>query len=261
MGIMNRGFLIIGALLLWFTYEAFQANCYLTPNELRYQQYMKEFKGELTKEKCEKILQEKIAYEKIIEQKKELRIKYHKGEISKSQKDSQEFLYDSELAFYPAFKKFYQRYLYVKQQPGAEFVYETGYDKLFGKKDGYYVWSFFLLIGTMGFVLIPLKKVEEQKGLTMLIRATPLGREYLKECHTKMAEILLVGIYGFFFLSRWYIGQKTYGVEGLFASANSLPMFSGVYRAIPIGAMVLGYMLITVLFLYVIVMGLLEKIS
>ena len=119
--------------LLVTVYQGANANHYQTPNEVRYRQQMEYLNGPLTKEKVKSILQEKEKYVAIYKQIAKIDDMYKKGEITEAECGDMMTAYQSQLAFEPAFQRIYERYLYVKAHPHAEFVYEDGYHYLLGE--------------------------------------------------------------------------------------------------------------------------------
>lgn len=249
--VVNRGGVMLILFLLVSGIRMVNFDCYQTPNELRYRWQMKELKGSLTKEKQLKIIRQKTEYEKIQKAIRELKIQRAKGEITKEEEESQKLLYESQLAFLPAFLRVYQRYTYILEHPNAEFVYEEGYNKIFGRMDGGHLYMFLILNGVMVLLLAPVFASDRERGMDCLLYTTPRGREDSGDARIFVSGGLVSLMYAGFMISIIVQAIRGYGLPQCWAPISSLAGFEQYPDWMPIVLVVVGYILLQWFFLMI----------
>lgn len=218
----NRGLWIVLAFLWIVVVQAIETKHYQTPNEVHYRQRMEELKGTLTREKEKSILEEKEHYVAIYEQLTKINKMFARGEITEEECEAMKAPYHSQLAFVSSFQRVYQRYLYVKAHPQAEFVYEDGYFYLLGK-DGSGNLSGLLQISMVLILLLsPVLSVEQEKGLIKLIHATTRGRSDWYCYRIGISLAVTATLYFIWFGKNLYETMTYYGVSSFGASVISL---------------------------------------
>lgn len=222
----NRGVWIVAVFLLVTVYQGANANHYQTPNEVRYRQQMEYLNGPLTKEKVKSILQEKEKYVAIYKQIAKIDDMYKKGEITEAECGDMMTAYQSQLAFEPAFQRIYERYLYVKAHPHAEFVYEDGYHYLLGEDGSGSLIGFLWMSMVFILLLSSILSVEQEKGLMKLIRSTPRGRGDWYGYRIGISLVTVAALYVIWFGEKICQAVTYYGLPSLWASVNSLAGFA-----------------------------------
>lgn len=195
--------------------------------------------GALDGEKEEIILSEK---EKLANAQNELDALYEKrrsGEISTAefiaeQEDLSRVLENTE-----PFEKIYQKYLYIKENPGAEFFYDSGYERLCGISD-----RTFSLNGTLIMICLfalcfcSVYSFEYKSGAYKIIGTTKFGDKKLRRAKYSAMMCLSVLIFAVSYLPELiYIG-KFYGFPALSAPIMSIPALKN-FGAMPIWSFIL----------------------
>ena len=246
-----RGSAIIAVFLLLMVFQMVTFDCYQTPNELRYRWQMQEYKGRLTREKQIKILKQKQEYENIRKAIREVKICRAKGEITKEEAESQEMMYESKLAFLPAFERLYQRYAYILKHPEAQFVYEEGYQRVFGNKDRGHFSLFLFLNVVLILMLAPVLTADADRGMNPLLCSTKRGREEREDTCFFVSGALVTILYLFLLINVFYQGISGYGLPGCFAPITSLAGYEQFPSWLPIIVVVIGYVLLQWFFLMI----------
>lgn len=249
--VIYRGGAIIFIFLLLMGVQMVTFHAYQTPNELRYRWQMQEYKGNLTREKQIKLLRQKKEYEDIQKAIRETKIQKIKGEISEQEAENQQMMYESRLAFLPAFQRLYQRYNYILKHPEAQFVYEEGYHRLFGGKDYGHYTLFLLLNVVMIVMLAPVLTADADRGMNLLLYSTKRGREEREDTCFYISGALVTTLYLFLLINIFYQSISGYGLPRCFAPITSLAGFEQFPSWLPIIVVVIGYILIQWFFLMV----------
>lgn len=249
--VVYRGGILIFIFLLLMVFQMITFHPYQTPNELRYRWQMQEYKGSLTREKQMKLLKQKKEFENIQKAIRETKIRRIKGEISKEEEESQRMMYESRLAFLPAFQRLYQRYNYILKHPGAQFVYEEGYHRLFGRMDNGHCTLFLLLNVVMIVMLAPILTADADRGMNLLLCSTKRGREEREDICFYVSGGLVTIMYLFFLMNIFYQAISGYGLPRCFAPITSLAGYEQFPSWLPIIVVVIGYIVLQWFFLMV----------
>ena len=235
----NRGVWIVAAFLVITVYQAGNTNHYQTPNEVRYRQQMETLKGPLTEEKEKSIIEEKEKYEAIYAQIAKIDDMFAKGEITEKESESMKVPYQSQLAFEPAFQRVYERYLYVKEHPKAEFVYEEGYCYLLGQEGSGNLAGFLWLSMVFIVLLSSVLSTEQEKGLMKLIRSTIRGRSDWYGYRIGISMGASAVLYVIWFAEKIYQAATYYGLPSPGATVTSLAGFEDFPAWMPVWMLLL----------------------
>lgn len=250
--VMNLGILIIVLFGVGMIVSGKNVKCYLTPNEMSYKQWMQNLNGKLTEEKEEQIQNQKNYYDEILKQLENLEQIFASGEISEQDYDNRKLSLESQLAFYPAFQRVYERYEYVKQDSDRQFVYEEGYNKLMGKKDHLYLGMFMIMNLVLILFLTTTFTTDKEKGMYNIIRTAPKGRGSVVKSKIAISFLGVCCMYFCFLIRNIYIAQTNYGMESLFVSASNLKGFGNVPEGISILLFLVGFALLQIICILII---------
>lgn len=223
---MNKSVLIlvVFCVLQLFSYQ--NKSEYLSMEEYQYKNYMTTLSGELNREKIEFIEKERAKFDNAHEKLIALEKMVYEGSITKEEQEILAEPYQQTLQALPVFEKVEDRFQYLKSNPNAQFVYETGYYKLFGitpNND---------LMNTMfGFIMLVLCcssifSCEYKGGMDKVIKSTYKGRHVTvknKILSGAMVSLLLCLLS---YLPELFYLNKQIGFSNLMASATSLPELS-----------------------------------
>ena len=199
---------------------------YVDAEEIYYAYYMKQLEGPYTQQTYQKMRSMSQEFEPILQLQQQLQ----SGKISNEAYQAQMGAYYGLQQKMTVFQRIQQENLaYIKENPKAQMVYESGWEKLFGfSGDGDLRDT--LLAGLASCVCFAgLFAFEHKGGMKRVVMATPLGRGYI------VRRKLTVGIMGAVLvclltcLPRFVIVLRDYGLSVPFAPAMSLQG----YRTLP----------------------------
>lgn len=202
---MNKAGLILIVYLLLILYSISHSSAYRLPDEIIYQNYMKQLEGPMTPDKIANLEAERL-----------------RPDVPQS------------------FERVWEKYCYISENPAAHFVYDTGYIQLFGiseENDGTAFLFLCLAIILSGYAIFPL---EDQAGTTKLLMSAPLGRRYLARLKLLIGMIfsLFIGIINL--LQDFITVGRTYGFSALTAPISSLV----AYRDLPSFFSIAGFIIL-----------------
>ncbi|MDD3743332.1 MAG: hypothetical protein PHX54_06900 [Lentimicrobiaceae bacterium] len=131
--IINKAIVIIAFFVIFQGHGVFNSEAPFLGYEHYYFKYtMQALHGPLTDEKEEYILNEKAKFDEAQRKIKEIEAQFERGEIPFQAVETLSKKYQNILDKKSAFDLVYERYLYLKETKGAQFLYDTGYRLLFG---------------------------------------------------------------------------------------------------------------------------------
>lgn len=244
--IMNRALVVLLAFTLLFGYQHLSKKYALSSSETYYQSIMTQLSGDLTKKKTALIEAENQRYEKAFQNIDRIDAMVASGKLSAQNGMNLKLTYYSETAFYPAFQKVLDQYDYVKKS-GGRFVYDTGYQLLFGFLDNSRLQDLILLTACIIFAFSSVFSIEYQTKSWNLLSGTVRGKSsiYQKKVLFCMGSILPV------FLAVWVfqftqIGQR-FPIDQLTASTSALSQFRQIGLDMPLILMILLLVLLQLL--------------
>ena len=132
---------------------------------------------------------------------------------------------------------------YLKQNPGAWLVYETGYKKLFGFTGTADVQDTLLAGLLCALCFCGLFAMERKGGMDEILAATPLGRKYTAKAKLRQSTLVAAVIaFGTVLPHLWQI-LRDYGLPALLAPAMSISELQAVPKCITLSDLLLFWLL------------------
>lgn len=246
--------LCIGVLEMILVY----CNYHVYPDvyELQYRAYMHTYEGEYNEEKAKRIAQEQEKFEECEKELADLSARFQNGLIDEVTYKYESGRLNDKLSLKPVFMRFLESVEYVKNTPGAELVYDTGYEELTKSKSLLHIISYLVILITLAAIQLETAFREKNSGMHNLTHSTVNGREVLKRCdliiHLLCGWMISVSA----FAGEIFFIRSVYGLSGMGASAVSLAMYEGsgmptilakllVYYAIRVAVVELAVVLVT----------------
>ena len=225
-------FLLCGAavVLLAFTgYQTWQTattESYIDAEEIYYAYYMKQLAGPYTEETYQKLLTMNEEFEPI----RQLDQALQSGKITSEAYQAQMGAYYGLQQKMSVFQRIqYDNLAYIKENPKAQLVYESGWEKLFGFS-GESDLRDALTAGLVGCICFAgLFAFEQKGGMKRVVMATPLGRQHTVRRKLVVGTVGAVLICLLTCLPRFLVVLRDYGLSMPFAPAMSLQG----YHALP----------------------------
>ena len=235
--LMNGVAVFLAAFLVFGIYQGVTAESYLDADEIYYAYYMKHISGPWRTE----------SYNWLTEQGKEfapmLEVQRHVigGELSSDAL----LAYNSLQQKYTVYQQIVQSNIqyYLKQNPGAWLVYETGYRKLFGFTGTADVQDTLLAGLLCALCFSGLFAMERKGGMDEILAATPLGRKYTAKAKLRQSTLVAAGItLGTVLPHLWQI-LRDYGLPALLAPAMSISDLQAVPKFITLSDLLLFWLI------------------
>ncbi len=243
---VNKGLLIIIFFAIFMVFNFKNQNYNMSYNEMFYKNYMDILSGDLTPEK-EVLIQNTIEeYTRANEGLSAINERIEKGEISNIEGRMLSQPYEDILATREIFNRIEEKYDYIKENPKASFVYDTGYNKLFRVNTNTNENDIYLIIITI-IVLTNLFIMEYRTGFIQILNATKNG--YRKTARNKITTSILACtvIYIISIIPEILGTFKMYGLANLNDSIVSL----GAFHSLPTGISILSYLIMFYIVRYV----------
>ncbi len=230
-----------GAALVLFVllqcHSGFVQRPYLTADDLLYRAYMQRFAGPYTAQTRAALEEEQQRFLPLLEAQAAMAA----GKMSFEEYNVFLASHYSLNAAFGVFGRIVNGNLaYLQQHPGAQLVYEPGYEYLFGLHDEADDETAALLAGLVCAVCCcGLCALEHKSGMRALLAATPLGRR--ATLRAKLAGgVLAAALAGLAAcLPRFITALHTYGLPAPGAPACSLQAFAGVPPWVPLAGLLL----------------------
>lgn len=231
---INKGAVIILLFLLLQTYSVFNQVNFQSTGDYYYKHYMEMLAGPLNEEKEKIILSEKAEIDEAEEKLNTLNEQRRKGEISIQEFVSRQEKYSEILKKADMFNKVYEKYLYVKETPGSEFIYDSGYEKLFGISDrDFSAGNTILLLSVFSLLFCCVYSSDYKNQMYRLICAAKYGTDKTRKVKTGVTVELSVLIFLIAYIPELiYIG-RFYGFEGLGSKLINIPSLA-YFGSLPI---------------------------
>ena len=211
-------------------YETAVSENFITIQEIYYAHYMKHLAGPVTQEKLEWLSQEGQKFKPLTQAQQAVA----NGRISAQQyQDVMNANYALQQE-YDVYQQVFYKLYYLKEHPGAYFIYDTGYAKLFDY-DGAQDEKEVLLCGfVLTLCLCGVFSMEYSTDLQRVVRATPLGRKKLFSKKIVISSSLSAAVSLAVLLPRlWRVGTG-YGFSAVTAPLYSLTEYAGAPVSIPV---------------------------
>lgn len=232
--ITNRGIVVLLLFSALLGYEHLSKAYTLAPSEQYYQSLMLQLEGGLTPEKEAFITAENEKYEAAFAQLERIDALVASGELDEQTGNSMKTPYYSETVFYPSFCKILERYENIKSL-GGSFVYDTGYQILFGRLDNHFTEDLILLTACMLLAFSSAISMEDQRESWNLLAATVRGRQQILRCKLVLCTLASFLVCAVLWVSRFVqisrslpLRQPWAGLENIAGCENvcpGLPLF------------------------------------
>mgnify|MGYP006886131469 CR=1 FL=1 len=224
--LMNGAAVFLAAFLAFGIYQGITSESYLDADEIYYAYYMKHISGPWRTE----------SYNWLIEQGKEFApmLEVQRRVIGGELSSDALLAYNSLQQKYTVYQQIVQFNIqyYLKQNPGAWLVYETGYRKLFGFTGTADVQDTLLAGLLCALCFSGLFAMERKGGMDEILAATPLGRKYTAKAKLRQSTLVAAGIaFGTVLPHLWQI-LRDYGLPALLAPAMSISELQAVPKFI-----------------------------
>lgn len=236
--IVNRALLIIIVYALFLCFHYNQLNDRLSFDEGFYKGYMEALSGELNMEKEQMIKDVMKEYEKAEKALLEIDALVNEKKLTYAEASIAKIPHEDILATQVQFDRIVTKYEYVKAHKHAEFVYDSGYIKLFGIQNKINENDIIFIIMTM-LIVIPVFINEYKTGFIQLLNTTQKGRKETA-VHKISATVLVCSImFGCYLSAQLALCNRMFGFQELSASITSLEYFTDL----PYQISILGYLI------------------
>lgn len=244
---INKSWLIITVYLIFMLYSTVNIIVYLSPNEIIYKSYMKQLEGPITQEKIDFIEQERLRFETAQNQLDAIDSQI----INDANTDvyAMETIQDleRELFGFPSFEQVWEQYVYVQEVPHTQFVYEPGYEEMFGISEQYSSTNFIAICIVLVLCCYAVFPMENVAGVHRLLTSTPLGRRHLTKIKLRICMAITLAIIVSSMLFEFISVSKNYGLSGIGAPITSLSAYQYMPSFITIGLFILICIILKVL--------------
>ena len=214
--LMNGAAVFLAAFLAFGIYQGVTSESYLDADEIYYAYYMKHISGPWRTESYNWLTEQGKEFAPMLE----VQRRVIGGELSSDAL----LAYNSLQQKYTVYQQIVQSNIqyYLKQNPGAWPVYETGYKKLFGFTGTADVQDTLLAGLLCALCFSGLFAMERKGGMDEILAATPLGRKYTAKAKLRQSTLVAAGIaFGTVLPHLWQI-LRDYGLPALLAPAMSI---------------------------------------
>ena len=221
--------LLAAAMFLTYSPVADQVH---TEEAIYYRYYVKEVEGAWSEDKMTYLYEERKQLASIKEE-------LQRGEIKDAYLVS---YYAQQLKKESGLEKAIRYGEYLREKGDGTFVYEQGYERLFGKREPITLFLYRCIsVAVMAFLSVLLYGVEGRTGMKQLIQSSYVGEKRIRRY--KRGNTLLMGllVFGIVYLPWFYNVFSTYGTNGVLASVYCLVEI-GLWKNAPAGITV-GIML------------------
>lgn len=239
----NKAWIVILALLAIQVYGYSQYSYCLSTDEVYYKGYMQKLEGPITAEKTDYIVSEQKRFDDLQNAQKLLSQQFESGKLSQSDYQTGSFALSQSMTGETAFDTVIQRYDYIKSAPSSKklaFVYDGGYDKIFGNDSNYddLMSALIMLIALIG-LFASVFSSEYSSGAVNLISTCLKGRRHTVRMKLRLCVILTVPVFVICYAPNFINICHYYGFGQLGAPISSLPSFSSM----PLSITILGYII------------------
>ena len=224
--LMNGAAVFLAAFLAFGIYQGVTSESYLDADEIYYAYYMRHISGPWRAESYNWLTEQGKEFAPMLE----VQRRVIGGELSSDALLAYNSL-QQKYTVYQQIAQFNIQY-YLKQNPGAWPVYETGYRKLFGFTGTADVQDT-LLAGLLSALCFSgLFAMERKGGMDEILAATPLGRKYTAKAKLRQSTLVAAVIaFGTVLPHLWQI-LRDYSLPALLAPAMSISELQAVPKFI-----------------------------
>ena len=235
--LMNGAAVFLAAFLAFGIYQGITSESYLDADEIYYAYYMKHISGPWRTESYNWLTEQGKEFAPMLE----VQRRVIGGELSSDAL----LAYNSLQQKYTVYQQIVQFNIqyYLKQNPGAWPVYETGYRKLFGFAGTADVQDTLLAGLLCALCFSGLFAMERKGGMDEILAATPLGRKYTAKAKLRQSTLVAAVIaFGTVLPHLWQI-LRDYGLPALLAPAMSISELQAVPKFVTLSDLLLFWLL------------------
>ena len=235
--LMNGAAVFLATFLAFGIYQGITSESYLDADEIYYAYYMKHISGPWRTESYNWLTEQGKEFAPMLE----VQRRVIGGELSSDAL----LAYNSLQQKYTVYQQIVQSNIqyYLRQNPGAWLVYETGYRKLFGFTGTADVQDTLLAGLLCALCFSGLFAMERKGGMDEILAATPLGRKYTAKAKLRQSTLVAAGIaFGTVLPHLWQI-LRDYGLPALLAPAMSISELQAVPKCITLSDLLLFWLL------------------
>ena len=235
--LMNGAAVFLAAFLAFGIYQGVTAESYIDADEIYYAYYMKHISGPWRTESYNWLTEQGKEFAPMLE----VQRRVIGGEVSSDAL----LAYSSLQQKYTVYQQIVQSNIqyYLKQNPGAWLVYETGYKKLFGFTGTADVQDTLLAGLLCALCFSGLFAMERKGGMDEILATTPLGRKYTAKAKLRQSTLVAAGIaFGTVLPHLWQI-LRDYSLPALLAPAMSISELQAVPKCITLSDLLLFWLL------------------
>ena len=253
--VINKVWMILLLFTIFQIYSLSHVNKNISFSENMYRNYMKTFSGELTAEKEKRITEEQEKFEKASLAIANIEEKVQKGEISREEAVQYKEPYQEVLNTEDIFLRIVEQYEHIKENPKAEFVYDTGYKQLLRMNKNAFLESDIYLIIMAEIVFSAIFVMEYKNGMNKILNTTPKGKDITTKAKIGVCFITSMIIFAISIIPEIIEIGQIYGFDNITASITSIPNFSNLYSEISIvGFIILNYLTRFIMFMSIVLL-------
>ena len=235
--LMNGAAVFLAAFLAFGIYQGVTSESYIDADEIYYAYYMKHISGPWRTESYNWLTEQGKEFAPMLE----VQRRVIGGELSSDAL----LAYNSLQQKYTVYQQIVQSNIqyYLKQNPGAWLVYETGYKKLFGFTGTADVQDTLLAGLLCALCFSGLFAMERKGGMDEILATTPLGRKYTVKAKLRQSTLVAAGIVlGTVLPHLWQI-LRDYGLPALLAPAMSIAELQTVPKFITLSDLLIFWLI------------------
>lgn len=226
---LNKAIVILLIFTLLQTYNVYKQENFQSSDDYYYQYYMEMLSGSLTDSKEKLLLEEKTKIDVAEEQINILNEQRQKNGLSLQEYIQKQEQYSEVLNRASMFNRVYEKYLYIKNNPGSEFIYDIGYEKIFGiSEQNFSLNNSLLLLCVFALCFCSIYSVDYKTNAYKILCTTKYGTDKTRKIKTKVIVFLSIFVFIIAYIPEAiYIG-RFYGFPNLSGQLLSIPQLSNL---------------------------------
>lgn len=238
----NRALIILLLTALFIGWKDLGKSYTVSVKEQYYEDMMLSLEGKLTEKKEALVLREQARFDEAFAELARIEELEACGSIDKSAAEERKLPWLGVLAFYPAFTRVEEQYAHIREEGGC-FIYDTGYQYLFGRMDESFLTDCMMLTLCMIFAFSSSVAMEYRQKSWYLLAATYKGRRQvlLQKINVYILCAACAAVLPWIF--RAISISRTYPMHGIGFSIRNLPMYFGKAADIPVFLLVMAAVL------------------
>lgn len=251
--VINKVWMILLLFAIFQIYSLSNVNKNISFSENTYKNYMKTFSGKLTDEKEKIIKEEKEKFEKARLAIENIDEQVQNGEITKEAAIKFKEPYDEILSTEDIFSRIIEQYEYIKENPKAEFVYDTGYKQILRVNKRAFLESdvYLIVMAIMSFSVIFV--MEYKTGMNKILNTTPKGKSTTTKAKIGVCFITSIIIFMISIIPEIIKIGQIYEFDNITASITSISCFRNLYSGINIlEFIILNYLVRFIIFISIV---------